>query len=135
MIGKDGFVAVSHLHGGAHRVNWINYYGPDKPSVDAPIHVRLYNALPRINYMIHSHTYVQGAPFTEGCIPCGAMQEVDEVLRVYTAMVPVPDQFAINLNGHGSLVASCDVAGLDGYEYYARPLPEDQSHLIADGEE
>lgn len=33
----------------------LYYCGDDKPSVNTPIQVRLYEALPNIKYMIHSH--------------------------------------------------------------------------------
>ena len=60
----------------------VLYYGPYKPSVDTPIQVRLYKYFPRINYMLHSHVYVKGAPFTSKAIPCGGIQEVTEIMRV-----------------------------------------------------
>ena len=37
--------------------NKLMYCGNDKPSVDTPVQIRLYQALPNINYMIHSCCY------------------------------------------------------------------------------
>lgn len=60
----------------------IYYYGNNKPSVDTPIQVRLYELLPNINYMIHSHCYIDGAPFTSYALPCGAIEEVEEIIEL-----------------------------------------------------
>lgn len=32
--------------------------------------------------MIHSHCYIENAPYTEMSVPCGAIEEVDEILNV-----------------------------------------------------
>lgn len=103
----------------------LYYYGDNKPSVDTPIQVRLYNALPNINRMIHSHCYIKGAPFTNTCVPCGGLEEVDEVLSVIDETSNrYQNHYEINLIGHGSIVMSRDVDGLKDVKYYARPIPE-----------
>lgn len=125
--------------------NKLYYYGDKKPSVDAPIQLRLYEALPHINYIIHSHCYIEGAYFTSNSIPCGAIEEVDEVLEVVKKIDEEFDTFLeywmnvhgkikpdgekpicykINLKGHGSLLMARDVAALRDVKYVGRQLPE-----------
>lgn len=60
----------------------IYYCGDNKPSVDTPIQIRMYDKLPNINYMIHSHCYIKNAPYTKNALPCGAIEEVDEILNI-----------------------------------------------------
>jgi hypothetical protein len=45
------------------------YYGNKKPSVDTPVQLMIYQNAPAINYMIHGHYYVYGAPFTKSFYP------------------------------------------------------------------
>ena len=104
----------------------VYYCGDNKPSVDTPIQIRLYEALPQINYIIHSHCYIEGAPFTTKSIPCGAIEEVEEVmdaLRHYYGAVEGTG-FTLNLLGHGSLAFGASVVDLEGLRYYGRQLPE-----------
>jgi len=100
----------------------VEYYGNFKPSVDTPIQIALYNYYNNINYMIHSHTYIKDAPFTKSIIPCGALEEVNEII----ALFPKHEikNFSINLIGHGSIVFASDTNNLKNIEYYARQLPE-----------
>lgn len=108
----------------------ICYCGENKPSVDTPIQVKLYEKLPYINYMIHSHCYIKNAPFTKRCIPCGGLEEVDEIMEVIENSVCGTDilYFEINLKGHGSIVMANRFALLEGIEndYYPREFPEVQ---------
>ncbi len=114
-IGKDAFVPVQ-------LEVPVKYHGNDKPSVDTPIQVKLYNYYLNVGYMLHSHAYVDGAPFTERIIPCGALEEVDEITST------VPDRykvnFSVNLRGHGSLVLVDGVENLREVPYVAREMPE-----------
>ena len=64
--------------------NKVYYVGSNKPSVDTPVQLRLYNKLPHINYMIHAHVYIEGAKFTNVAVPCGAIEEVEEILTSLT---------------------------------------------------
>jgi len=126
-IGADGFVPVKAIDSISYIVNGrvdVEYYGEDKPSVDTPVQLLLYALYPNINYMIHSHTYVSGARFTDRVIPCGAIEEVNEI----TGIVEYLDThfFAINLKGHGSIVASEFVGSLSGINYIGRKFPEEQ---------
>jgi hypothetical protein len=130
MIGKDGFVAVD-----LDSTDKIVYCGDDKPSVDAPIQVSLYRKYPWVNYMLHSHVYIDGAPFTDKMVPCGAMQEIDEIVNVIergaktvistVGKSPVEHkELMINLKGHGSLVLADSEVAMRNIPYVARVFPE-----------
>lgn len=108
--------------------NWdsINYFGDNKPSVDTPIQMKLYQHYPNIKYIIHGHVYISGSPMTMRSVPCGCIEEFDEILNI------VPDRYveniAINLRGHGCLIM---VNSLDFLENImplmtSRALPEQQ---------
>lgn len=106
--------------------NQVFYCGDKKPSVDTPIQLRLYEQLPHMNYMLHSHCYLKDAPFTTTPIPCGALEEVDEIMQVINERDPLRKNniYKINLIGHGSIVMSEEIGLLDGLEYIGRNLPE-----------
>lgn len=119
-IDKTGFVPTKFEDGK------ILYYGENKPSVDTPVQLRLYEQLPNINYMIHSHVYIKNAPVTSNMIPCGGIEEVDEVLKTIKEEFGSFDKsfYALNLVGHGCIVMSSDVEQLKNLEYMARIVPE-----------
>lgn len=120
-IGIDEFVPV-YLENGK-----IYYCGDNKPSVDTPIQVRLYELLPNINYMIHSHCYIEGAPFTQKALPCGALEEVEEILELLEKEYDNDfnkDFYLINLVGHGSIMMSKNPEQLIDIEMIGRKLPE-----------
>ena len=121
-IDKDNFVPVKLIN------NEVTYYGENKPSVDTPIQVRLYDKLPNINYMIHSHTYVSFAPFTDNMVPCGGLEEVKEVINTLQKNWGNLDRdlYIVNLRGHGSLIMSSNIEQLKGIKYYGRELLEKQ---------
>ena len=128
-IGIDDFVPV-YL-----EEEKIYYCGNNKPSVDTPIQVRLYNLLPNINYMIHSHCYIKDAPFTERALPCGAIEEVDEVNKLLEEYYDGDfnrDFYIINLIGHGSIMMSSNPEQLKDINMVGRKLPENmyQKRLI-----
>lgn len=121
----------------------LYYCGDNKPSVDTPIQVRLYEALPHINYIIHSHCYIEGAPFTSKPVPCGAIEEVEEVMQVVKHLDTEFEEFVktvaqknrkvtndkpfyyqINLLGHGSLLMARDANIMRNVKYIGRQLPE-----------
>lgn len=104
----------------------IFYCGENKPSVDTPIQLRLYKALPNIKYMLHSHCYIDGAEFTTKSIPCGAIEEVEEVLTFIdkTYADRTLDFYTVNLKGHGSIVMSKDCKKMTDVNYIRRPMPE-----------
>ncbi len=74
----------------------LEYYGESKPSVDTPIQISLYKDFPSVNYMIHGHTYVEGAEFTDNYFPCGDMREYYETRLFINRPFGV-----INLINHG----------------------------------
>lgn len=107
----------------------IFYCGNNKPSVDTPIQLRLYKALPNIRYMLHSHCYIKDAVFTTKSIPCGAVEEVAEILSLIDQKYDSREEpfYAINLKGHGSIVMAKYCSDIDKVEYIKRPMPEDMS--------
>ena len=120
-IGIEEFVPV-YLENGK-----IYYCGENKPSVDTPIRVRMYEKLPNINYMIHSHCYIDGAPYTEKALPCGAIEEVDEIaklLEIYYDNDYYRDFYLMNLIGHGSIMMSKNPEQLKNVAMFGRQLPE-----------
>jgi hypothetical protein len=117
-INKNNFIAVKI------RLP-VKYFGDEKPSVDTPIQIKLYKYYKNIKFILHSHTYIKNTPFTKKVIPCGAMQEVDEVIRYYPDKKEV--NFRINLKGHGSLVLADNLNYLKNIDYIARPMPEYQN--------
>jgi len=122
-IGPETFVQVGFNT--KDKVLW--YRGANKPSVDTPIQVRLYGMFPEVNYMIHSHTYVKGAPFTKKMVPCGGLEEMQEVTNLYNSnnrMLRLPE--AINLVGHGSIVLMRKPSDINSFEFVSRPSPEIQ---------
>lgn len=119
-IDKDNFVPVYYKDGKVY------YVGENKPSVDTPVQVRLYNELQNINYMIHAHVYIKGAPFTETPIPCGGLEEVEEVLKTIDEYYNSRNEsyYAINLIGHGCIVMADSTKLLGNLKYVAREMPE-----------
>lgn len=105
----------------------IYYCGKYKPSVDTPVQVRMYDLLPNINYMIHSHCYIDGAPFTEKALPCGALEEVDEISELLSKHYNndfTRDFYLMNLTGHGSIMMSQHPSQLVNITMVGRKLPE-----------
>lgn len=105
----------------------IYYCGENKPSVDTPIQVRMYEKLPNINYMIHSHCYIEGAPYTKKALPCGAIEEIDEIeklLEEYYNNDYYRDFYLMNLIGHGSIMMSKSPEQLRNINMIGRQLPE-----------
>ena len=115
-LGASSFVATRLDENGD-----VQYWGPNKPSVDTPIQLRLYERLPNVNYMLHAHVYVDGAPFSNYPVPCGAVEEVDKVMGLVD---PNNTDFAINLLGHGSVVFAKNVEYLKDIKYVTRNVPE-----------
>ncbi|KKL09469.1 hypothetical protein LCGC14_2565540 [marine sediment metagenome] len=116
-IGREGFVSVDLGDWSLAKCyvsETVPYYGDNKPSVDTPIQRLLFRQFNQINYMLHSHTYVDGAPFTDNVIPCGALEEYEAIVNqvCYSSgkmIIRDERQFAVNLRGHGSLVGAATV--------------------------
>ena len=124
-ITPDAFVQV----GLNDETDVVWYRGPNKPSVDTVIQVRLYN-LPlfcNIKYMVHSHVYIEDAPFTTKMIPCGGLQEISEIVNA-VEKISHPNmalgRFAINLLGHGSIIFASQLNLVNKFKFVSRPSPE-----------
>ena len=120
------FIDINHFVPTRLENGKIYYSGDKKPSVDTPIQLRLYEALPNIKYMLHSHCYIDAVKFTNTSIPCGAIEEVDEVLAYIDKYYGSREltQYRINLRGHGSIIMGSTVDEMTGVNYVARPMPE-----------
>ena len=77
-----------------------------------------------INFMIHGHVYLENSQLTKEIIPCGGIEEVQEVLNLVRDTDT--EQFLINLRGHGFLAGARTVEGLIGLKFRSRGLPEEQ---------
>ncbi len=106
------------------------YCGDHKPSVDAPIQLRVFDLYPNIKYMIHGHVYLEGTPITSSVLPCGALLEANEVWLHF----PEHDQeaFALNLRGHGFIAGATSVQELSDLTrgMRGRPMPENQLQWV-----
>lgn len=124
-IGPNDFVEVTP------RNNKVGYYGDNKPSVDTPIQLKLFNHYPKVNYMLHGHVYLQDTAYTAWMdahrpatskIPCGCIEEFHSILRMF------PEEgnfdFSVNLLGHGFLAFARDLEYFDKLILKARPFPE-----------
>lgn len=107
--------------------NKVYYYGNKKPSKDAVVQIRLYDMLPNINYIVHSHCYVENGYRTSIPVPCGALDEIDEVLKVIKEHYDNDyerNEYVINLNGHGCLLLANNLDLLKTKKFITRHLPE-----------
>ncbi len=93
-------------------VGGLDYWGPRKPSVDAPIQAALFNCLPDVNFFIHGHAYVKGAPPTHDYFPCGDMRETSAVLALIQSDRCHSHCGVINLKNHGFLIYAKTIEGL-----------------------
>ena len=117
-IGSDGFVAVKFP-----LEKHVEYYGDMKPSVDTPVQLKLYEYFENVNFILHSHVYVDGAIFTDEVIPCGAMEEVDEITKLFDRKCYY---VAVNLRGHGSLILAETEDCFENIPYIERKVLETQ---------
>ena len=76
--------------------------------------------------MIHAHVYIKDAPCTDIPIPCGGLEEVEEVLKTIDKYYNSRNEsyYAINLIGHGCIVMANSSKLLNNLEYVARNVPE-----------
>ena len=119
-IQNDDFVPMIKKNGKLY------YQGNFKPSVDSPIQMALYEHLPNINYILHSHCYIDNAVFTSKNYPCGAIEEVEEILKTIKEHYKTFDNdfYMINLIGHGSYVLGKTVKDIENVVYVGRKIPE-----------
>lgn len=105
----------------------VFYCGQNKPSKDTAVQLQLYSIFQNVNYIVHSHCYVDGAHFTSIPVPCGALEEVDEIRKVvelYHCNDTTLKKYAVNLIGHGCIVMADTVESLKNTKYITRQLPE-----------
>jgi hypothetical protein len=105
-LGETDFVLV---HDTLEEQPPVCYYGGRKPSVDTPVQLQVYRARSGINWMIHGHALVKGAPTTEFYYPCGDLREVGELLKV------IPEDATngvVNIRNHGFLLYGDTLEGL-----------------------
>jgi hypothetical protein len=101
----------------------VNFFGDNKPSVDTPIQLRLFAHYSNVNYIVHGHVYVEDGVFTKTKIPCGYVEEFDEIASLVDRNSV---NFSINLRGHGCLILAGDLDYLSRSinRLYGRPFPE-----------
>lgn len=118
-LSVEDFVLVE-----AGLTDFVKYAGEHKPSVDTPIQIKLFDYYTNVNFIVHGHAYVEGALATHNKLPCGYVQEFDEIVDL------MPNQnaanFNINLTGHGCLIMADSLEYLEAQidRLYARPFPE-----------
>lgn len=103
----------------------VNYKGDNKPSVDTPIQIKLFEHYKNVKYMIHGHAYVKDGVFTSSKIPCGYIEEFEEIKELIKDVDST--NFKINLRGHGCLILSDNLDYLKEQinNLYSRPFPEE----------
>jgi hypothetical protein len=124
---RDGdwiYVSKRNVDAVSAKSTEVRYYGPHKPSVDTPIHLRLYRMYPLVNYILHGHVYLKGFPTTEEAIPCGSLEEADKIFSFYND--PIYTALGLNLYGHGFIVLGSNVLLLKDRTKHLtpRPMPE-----------
>jgi len=72
--------------------------------------------------MIHGHVYVKNALRTINKVPCGALEEFDEIANLFPGNWNT--NFVVNLRGHGCLVLAGELSFLKRIELQGRPFPE-----------
>ena len=105
----------------------VTYLGDFKPSVDSPVQLRLFDRLSKIDYILHGHCYAKGAPMTKTAVPCGALEEIDEVMNcILTNYDEDADFIVINLKGHGCLIMAGEsrLDDMSSVEFEVRSIPE-----------
>ena len=76
--------------------------------------------------MIHSHCYIEGAPYTKEALPCGAIEEVKEILELIKQYYQDynKDFYLVNLKGHGSIMMASVPKKLEKIKVKGRKIPE-----------
>lgn len=122
----------------------VIYFGDNKPSVDTPVQLRLYELFPWVNYMLHAHCYIEPSSelpdtsfhTTYVPVPCGAIEEVKEIVMATHSNFPCEEYYqprliAVNLVGHGCILMASDVEIFDelrkhkDFCFKTRPMPEE----------
>ena len=120
-ITVDGFVPVK-LHDNQVLYGTIGENISVPPSVDTPVQLMLYGYYPKINFIMHSHTYISGSISTTRVIPCGAIEEFFEIIRI--CPFKNCEQMSFNLKKHGSIRMGSTIESFKNIPYFARKIPE-----------
>jgi hypothetical protein len=115
-ISKSDFIAVEN------RGDRICYSGSCKPGTDALVHLGLYRYYENIRYIIHGHCYVENAPTTMMHVPCGCLEEVEEIKKIFQNRHNT--DFAINALGHGCYICAQNLGCFTQCRLVAKPFPE-----------
>ena len=105
-IQPNDFV-ITQFGKSSESVGKILYYGDNKPSVDTPGQIYLYQDYPNINFMIHGHAYINTEfliPYTNKYCSCGDVREVNQIEK-YVQHKDC-DFFIINLINHGFIIGT-----------------------------
>ena len=125
-IDQDNFVACTLDNGTLH------YYGDTKPSKDTISQANLYKLFPNIKYMIHSHCYAVDGKYTEMPVPCGSLDEIDEIIKVierdYDGRYDL-SFYKFNYLGHGCLLLASSIEELRRTKFISRTFPEELPNL------
>lgn len=121
-LSPSDFVEIESL------ANKIGFYGSAKPSVDAPIQIKLFEYYKNVRFMLHGHVYVTGYNKTISKLPCGSIEEFDEIVNHIPAANST--DFVMNLTGHGflALASSLDFLKEIKNQLIGRPFPE--THIV-----
>ncbi|MCK9429336.1 MAG: class II aldolase/adducin family protein [Candidatus Omnitrophica bacterium] len=115
-LDSTGFVPVQLLE------DKVFFSGFNKPSVDTAVQIRLYNYYKNVNYIIHGHIYTDSGYITDKYIPCGYVEEFNEIINI------IPDNnasnFSVNLIGHGCLILSKNLDYFNSIKFISRNFPE-----------
>lgn len=112
--------------------NTLYYFDDTKPSKDTISQANLYNLFPNINYMIHSHCYAYDGKYTYMPVPCGSLNEIDEIKKViddeYQGNYELTN-YKINYLGHGCLLLGNSIDDLKSTYFIGRSFPEELQNL------
>lgn len=122
-IDEKSFVPVKLLDDDT-IIYYKSQYGNSKPSVDTPIQLRLYKYYHKVRYMVHSHVYIKDVLYIKQFVPCGGLQEFEEIISLISNKNTC--NFAVNLIGHGSIILTDNVNEFSKFDFISRNLPERQ---------
>lgn len=100
----------------------FDYMGNKKPSVDTPIHLKIYEHFRDVNYIIHGHAYIKGGQYTEDYYPCGDLREFNEISNALSMKYN-----CFNLKNHGFIFIADsleEMSGLSDLEFIPKPIGE-----------
>ena len=115
-ITKDDFVPVET------RTDVVSYSGNREPAIDTAVHLQLYKYYQNVKYIIHTHCCVEHAPMTSIYVPCGCIEDVDEINKIYPNRNSC--DFAINLLGHGCIILAENLGYFTQCRLVAKHFPE-----------